>query len=183
MAHVIAQKEQGPRGENSLPLSDRDEFDNIIILCPSCHTIIDKNAKLFPVDTLLQWKRNHESSIKHLFEGQIFENKQTLRASIEPLLAENKMIFSEYGPYSENAILDQSATELMWDRLAKQRILPNNRKIEKYIEINIHFLDEYELFLFTRFKIHREGFEYNKISGDVNAVVSRFPNGFENILK
>ena len=42
---------------------------------------------------------------------------------------------------------------------------------------------EDELRLFTQFKLHREGFEYNKLSGDVNATVPTFPIGFENIFK
>jgi hypothetical protein len=40
LAHIIGQKIEGPRGNNLLPLEDRDEFDNIILLCPICHTKI-----------------------------------------------------------------------------------------------------------------------------------------------
>ena len=75
------------------------------------------------------------------------------------------------------------ATELMWEKLAIQKILPNNRKIEAAIEQNQDLLERNEFGLFIEFKLHREGFEYNKISGDVNSTVPTFPNGFENIFE
>ena len=65
LAHIIGQKKEGPRGENELSLSERDEFDNIILLCPTCHTIIDKNPQLYPIPDLLKlilncWENNIE---------------------------------------------------------------------------------------------------------------------------
>ena len=64
-----------------------------------------------------------------------------------------------------------------------QKLIPNNRKIEAAVTQNIDLLNEEEFRLFTQFKLHREGFEYNKLSGDVNATVPTFPVGFENIMK
>ena len=32
LAHIIGQKENGPRGDDELPLTERDEFENIILL-------------------------------------------------------------------------------------------------------------------------------------------------------
>jgi len=182
LAHIIGQKSNGPRGNNILQLSKRDEFDNIILLCPTCHTIIDKNPSLFPENIILEWKKNHQQSIVNLFKFNTFENRESIRMHIAPILSENRSIFNKFGPYSVNARQDQMATELMWGRLAIQKILPNNRKLESIIEFNLHLLTPSEFEIFTEFKIHREGFEYNKISGDVNASVLKFPTGFENIF-
>lgn len=183
MAHIIGQKEKGPRGEDELPLSERDEFDNIILLCPTCHTTIDKNPKLYPNETIRKWKREHEESIKNLFIAPRFETREEARKYLFPIFVENKAVFDQYGPFSENAAKDQMATELEWNRLCLQKLIPNNRKIEAAVAQNIYLLKEYELWLFTQFKIHREGFEYNKLSGDVNAIVPTFPLGFDNIMK
>jgi hypothetical protein len=182
LAHIIGQKKNGPRGDNSMPLDERDEFENIVLLCPTCHTIIDKNPDLFPETTIIKWKANHESSIRKLFVGQKFNSRKEIRDYLKPLFAENKSIFENYGPFSENAKDDQLATELMWKSLAVEKILPNNRKIENVIEINQHLLEGSEFCDFIKFKLHREGFEYNKISGDVNATVPTFPKDFENIF-
>lgn len=183
LAHIIGQKEDGPRGDDELPLTQRDEFDNIILLCPTCHTTIDKNPQLFPKETIRKWKREHQERIENLFITPKFDSREDARKYVLPLLAENKAIFETFGPFSENAAKDHMATELEWERLSIQRIIPNNRKIESAVTQSLDLLLEGELELFTQFKLHREGFEYNKLSGDVNATVPTFPKGFENIFK
>ena len=52
IAHVIGQKIDGPRGISELKLSERDLLDNILTLCPTCHTLIDKNEEEYPVELL-----------------------------------------------------------------------------------------------------------------------------------
>lgn len=183
LAHIIGQKEHGPRGDDALPLNDRDMFENIILLCPTCHTTIDKNPKLFSKETITKWKKEHEESIKNLFIAPVFDTREQVRQYLVPLFAENKAIFNQFGPYSKNAEKDKMATELEWGRLALQKIIPNNRKIEAAVNMNRSLLNEDEFKLFIQFKLHREGFENNKLSGDVNATVSLFPTGFEDIFK
>lgn len=182
LAHIIGQKKKGPRGDDELPMTKRDEFENIILLCPTCHTLIDKNPELFEAETIRKWKSNHESAIKGLFETPIYESREKARENIQLLFAENLQIFQNFGPHSKNAFEDQQSTELMWDRLSFQTLLPNNKKIEKIVEANQKLLNQKEIELFMQFKIHREGFEYNKVSGDVNAAVLRFPQGFEKVF-
>ncbi len=183
LAHIIGQKENGPRGDGDLPMSQRDEFENIILLCPTCHTTIDKNPKLFPDDTIKQWKKKHMESIKNIFHVPKFSSREEAKKYLKPIFAESKMIFDKYGPHSENAQSNQMATELMWEKLAIQNLLPNNRLIQSAIEQNQDLLQSNEFGLFIEFRLHREGFEYNKISGDVNSTVPTFPNGFENIFQ
>ena len=73
LAHIIGQSEDGPRGENDLPSNERDEFHNIIILCPNCHTIIDKNSHLYPIETIKEWKKNHQSSIEDILNLKLIK--------------------------------------------------------------------------------------------------------------
>jgi hypothetical protein len=181
-AHIIGQKKDGPRGDNPLPLNERDEFKNIILLCPTCHTIIDKNPKLFPDKLIREWKENHIQSIKYTFHTPKFSSREEASKYLKPIFAENKAIFNAFGPYSENAKSNQMATELMWQKLAIQKLLPNNRIIESVITKNQDLLEGKEFAKFIEFKLHRDGFEYNKISGDVNSIVPIFPAGFETIF-
>ncbi len=183
MAHIIGQKQNGPRGDDELPLNERDVFENLVLLCPTCHAMIDKNPELFPKETIIQWKKNHQESIKALFVVPTFNTREEVYLYIKSLLAENKYIFDTYGPYSKNAEENQMATELEWERQSIQKIIPNNRKIEAVITQNERLLSEEEYPLYIQFKQHREGFEFNKLSGDVSAVVPRFPEGFEKIYQ
>ena len=167
LAHIIGQRENGPRGKNNLPISQRDEFENIILLCPTCHTTIDKNPQLFPNDTIKQWKKNHVESIKNLFHAPKFDSRKEAAKYLRLLYAKTKPM----------------ETEFMWEKLSIQKLLPNNRKIESTVEQNQELLRDNEFGLFIEFKLHREGFEYNKISGDVNSTVPTFPIDFENIFQ
>lgn len=94
LAHVIARKQSGARGENELTESQRDEFENLIILCPTCHTLVDKNAEEFPVDLLSRWKNEHQSTIKNALLCPVFDSRTELRTSVRKLLARNKQIFN-----------------------------------------------------------------------------------------
>jgi hypothetical protein len=60
MAHLTARSIKGPRGKGLLSSKARDRVENHILLCPKCHTIIDKDPDEFPIELLLQFKLAHE---------------------------------------------------------------------------------------------------------------------------
>src|SRR4051794_23507716 len=41
LAHIIAQSVQGPRGDHPMPVAARDDGSNIVLLCPTCHVLVD----------------------------------------------------------------------------------------------------------------------------------------------
>ncbi len=68
-AHIVGQQRTpgSPRGMVDLPEADRDRAENILLVCSSCHTEIDKAvvAELMTVEELLGRKRAHEDEIRH----------------------------------------------------------------------------------------------------------------------
>jgi hypothetical protein len=64
MAHIIADSPQGPRGDSHLTSEQRNEYDNLILLCPTHHTLIDKNEEEWTVEKLRIIKSEHESWVK-----------------------------------------------------------------------------------------------------------------------
>lgn len=60
MAHIIAKNSTGPRGED---LPQDNSYDNLILLCPNHHSIVDKAPHLYPVKYLKELKENFEKSI------------------------------------------------------------------------------------------------------------------------
>ncbi|MEV4002441.1 hypothetical protein [Actinomadura sp. NPDC049753] len=61
-AHIVAEKPDGPRGAVDRP-GDIDGLANLVLLCPSDHSTIDKGdgPRLWPRAKLLRLKRDHES--------------------------------------------------------------------------------------------------------------------------
>src|SRR4051794_5524465 len=64
-AHIVAYSINGPRGFEKRP-NDIHDISNLMILCPSCHKLIDDNPEKFTQETLDQYKQNHEKEIFHL---------------------------------------------------------------------------------------------------------------------
>lgn len=59
-AHIAAKTTDGPRGESALKTEERDQYHNLILLCPSDHSRIDKLVDSYPVERLHQIKTDHE---------------------------------------------------------------------------------------------------------------------------
>lgn len=63
ICHIEAANENGPRFNPDMEDDERRYFDNLILLCDECHSIIDnkENENKYPVALLKEWKKNHES--------------------------------------------------------------------------------------------------------------------------
>lgn len=183
LAHIIAQKGDGPRGNDEKALSERDLIDNIILLCPSCHTIIDKNPEEYSKEALFRWKSEHTNTIAACFKVPIYKNRKELRVVIQNILRRNKTIFETYGPFSaesKNLLTDSNE---VWNRKCIDTIIPNNRKIIQLLNKNEYLLYDCEKDIVEQFIIHAEAFEYNKFSGDKNSSAPVFPVEINDILR
>lgn len=182
LAHIIAESNNGPRGQNPLPLAQRNEYENIILLCPSCHTLVDKNPLQFSKELLLDWKSKHEKIIKEAFVVPIYSDRKSLSVEIHKLLRRNRQIYLSYGPNSGHIANPLTDAATAWNRYILSDILPNNRKIVNMLSINEQLLSSYEKNVLDKFVIHQEAFEYNHVSGDKNSVAPLFPEEMNQIM-
>src|SRR5689334_10015301 len=60
MAHIKGERPEAPRYDPLQSDQERNSHKNLLYLCPSCHTIIDKQEKTYPVEFLLKLKSDHE---------------------------------------------------------------------------------------------------------------------------
>src|SRR5205809_5999734 len=68
VAHILASSDKGPRPTASDPILSLDQYENLLILCPTHHTLIDKRPDLYPESALRQWKKAHEAAIRSTVE-------------------------------------------------------------------------------------------------------------------
>ncbi|NMH67130.1 HNH endonuclease signature motif containing protein [Shewanella salipaludis] len=159
MAHVIGSKPTAARGT---PEGGEDSYDNLILLCPTHHTHIDKAPEgTYTVDMLHEWKRQHEAEISNAGKTTIFDDFSKLRIAIARLLASNKAIFDAFGPMSSAAQSDPSSNAyLVWELRRIDKILPNNRKILNLIDANEELIDEMPTIrAIEKFRAHVESYE------------------------
>jgi guanylate kinase len=63
MAHIVGRSSHGPRGD---PLYDAgvDDYENLILLCPEHHDVVDKDVSGWAVPRLRELKSQHEEWVR-----------------------------------------------------------------------------------------------------------------------
>ena len=65
-AHIVAFREQGPRGKDQNRPVDINQLANLMLLCPIHHKLIDDHPADYARSTLELYKAAHEDRIKHV---------------------------------------------------------------------------------------------------------------------
>lgn len=107
-----------------------NSFENLVLLCPNCHTNFDKNNAFTPQE-ILSWKKTRQEELKNFFEKK-FTTFEELEAAAVPLLMENKTIYENY--YKKN-------NKKLWDKF-EPVILINNRKLKLLLKTNLNLIQK-----------------------------------------
>ena len=180
MAHIIAKRPRGPRGNTRV--GENNKYENLILLCPTHHTQIDKAAVgTYPCSILQEWKKNHEEFVRKALATPPFSTRMEMAKFIQGLLVENRISWEKYGPESMEARTNPLSNLIaIWALRKVETIVPNNARIVNAIECNKSYfsLEEYEIA--CSFIEHAKGFErrcYHSIEG-----VPCFPKQFEQLV-
>jgi hypothetical protein len=182
MAHVFAANDRGPRADTSLSKEQRGAFENLILLCSLCHTIIDKAPETYPDSVVLEWKRTHADKLRAIFGVSQYAKRSEALNAIEGILRENRQIFQNYGPHIEDAKNPESGAAERWTRKVLQKIIPNNRKVLAQLDANTHLLTASEQDAVELFRQHIDDLEARHIQG-YREGASQFPAAILAILK
>ncbi len=70
IAHIVAEKVDGPRGDDLLPMLQRSQADNLMLMCTPHHNFIDKSENVpdYPVARLRHFKQMHEARMRRMTE-------------------------------------------------------------------------------------------------------------------
>lgn len=138
--------------------SNDNSFENLVVLCPNCHTNFDKNSA-FTEDQVKIWKQTRKEEFNRIFSEK-FKTFDELRSRVAPLLNENKVIFEKY------YIGDKKE---LWN-LFEGQILANNKKLKKLLEQNRDLIQRHSnesysnLALIDSFLVHIDEFESTRLT-------------------
>jgi hypothetical protein len=62
--HIVAESDDGPRANPTMPIGQRNSYANLILLCRNHHKVIDAQEGGYTVEKLHQMKAAHESWVK-----------------------------------------------------------------------------------------------------------------------
>ena len=128
--HIIAQSRNGPRGDDPLPLEDRDKLSNLILLCRNHHKIIDSKIEEYPVERLQKIKGDHEEYVKKALAVELDRELLEMVSTVD--------------------LLSQKARFEEWDNSFCDIVYGNGLSLEKEFLKSIEELDES---LFRRFRV------------------------------
>jgi hypothetical protein len=75
-AHIVGEKVSAARWRNTLADDEREGYHNKILLCPTCHTRVDKNEEDFPIEKLHILKSQHELWVRNTLCSDVDLKKQ-----------------------------------------------------------------------------------------------------------
>jgi hypothetical protein len=187
VAHIIGHGSSGPRSDHELAEHiDKDGVDNLIMLCLGCHKVVDELEEKFSVEQISAWKQGHAARISSLFSIPNIKDERQLLAEVNDLLEENGVLFSEYGPYSDNVLKGEGGDGfVVWRKRCLDTIIPNNQRIILLIEMNKrNFPYPWDLYKqMLLFKIHVDAFQDNCLTGRKVNDYKLFPRGFDHFVK
>lgn len=186
MAHIKGDKAGSLRHDPTQSNKERHDYDNLILLCPTHHTMIDKkeNGNFYTVDLLKQMKISHESMISKKLEKIEFENLNELKSEIAKYLIENKTYWEQYSFQSEKAKKQPYNESLFqkWVEVRLTKIVPNNRVVVKLLRDNKHLFSTNDYSIVQQFLTHAESYE-QWVNGEYDySMVVRFPRPFEDFI-
>ena len=68
VAHIVSSSPDGPRGDVKRSYELSDKLENLMLMCPDHHKLIDDFEDDYPEDILLDMKKKHEDRVQELCE-------------------------------------------------------------------------------------------------------------------
>ena len=143
MAHIVPHAEGGDV-----------TLENLLMLCLSCHTQIDRNRTESTVAQLKKWKDNRNSEIAQLFEKK-YPSFMELKAACVPILNRQLQIFSSYGPTDENA--NDNEIHELWVKF-EEELIANNTRLDLMLNTNRGLLHKENQNIVDQFSSHAREF-------------------------
>lgn len=88
-AHVRSGRTQGPRFEESFSIHQIDSYANLVLLCPTHHTLVDKASDDFPTSMILAFKAAHEDGVARRLARSSFGGLSNLPLPMVPFVGRN----------------------------------------------------------------------------------------------
>jgi hypothetical protein len=144
VAHIIGSSEDGPRGNDQSEELQID-YDNLMLLCQSCHKEIDDFPEKYPIVLLRSWKKEHEDRIEiqtnypeDISRSSVIQFSVNIGERYVPINTEavRNAMFPKFpadpkGLKIEEKEFNRFDTPQYWATFAENKI---RRKIQRYLE-------------------------------------------------
>jgi hypothetical protein len=174
-AHVVAYADRGPRADVSLSAEDRNDPSNIVLLCPTCHTKVDKAPEAFPTETLLARKASRRAAVELVGGTPTFDSRDAARRAVAKILERNRVIFNNYGPSPDDGSHASREEADRWRRHVLEDIVPGNELVVAIVDINESLASGKDREAAELLRLHTQDLAEKHGGSDLMAQARRFP--------
>jgi len=127
IAHIVAERREGPRGSAPLSQQQRNSSDNLIVLCPTHHKIVDSQPHTYSIQVLQQMKLDHLAEVRDKLQLSIVTGSRTLtsevlHSTVLPVSYLPQLVYSAKCAFTHGEE-DQVRERLEWPR-GREVLLP-----------------------------------------------------------
>ena len=187
MAHICGDKQGANRHDVGQTDAERDDYQNLILLCPTHHTLIDRkeNEAAYTAEALHAMKCEHEARVLARLDEEPIKSKADVARAILPLLEENRQSWAQFGPLSDLAKTQphNEAAYAVWVSERLSVIVPNNRKIAAELDAHRGLFDTEEQAPISAFLMHVRSYDQWVQDTIPYAAVCRFPAEIDDLIR
>lgn len=112
--HIEGQGNSGPRHNPNLSSIAVDDYSNLILLCPTHHTIIDGDEDTYTVEKLQEMKNNHESRVRKALNNSDSDEFETLFYESVVFTIADMLNFDHWAAWTSYLASFCSPPQLVW---------------------------------------------------------------------
>ncbi|WP_352517533.1 HNH endonuclease [Mesorhizobium sp. M0046] len=84
VCHIKGAKPGSARHDPAQSPEERHAFANLILMCPTHHTVVDDDEESYPVDRLVRLKRDHEEQAKPSPTAKPIVSRKSISKTFRP---------------------------------------------------------------------------------------------------
>jgi len=180
-AHIVGHSVSGPRGSEALSVEQRSSSENIVLLCPNCHTLVDKSPEEYPAGRLLAAKRARRDAVERLGRVRTFENRRQARQYVDAILMRNRAVFHSLGPDGVGGLASTDAAA-KWSDAVLRDIVPGNELIVALVDANSSVATAEDRDAAEQLRLHTIDLAQKHRDGVAAGPALRFPPAAERIF-
>lgn len=122
IAHIKSYSKSGDRYDETLSDKDKNSYNNLLVLCPNCHKMVDDNPEKYTVDLLYDWKSKREYEA---INNNIIKNPTLLEIAIRKI----SEIDLDITNYSSNTNIFDIESKISYNNIIRNKRIINEYKV------------------------------------------------------
>jgi hypothetical protein len=145
IAHIHSYDDNGPRANRSLTAQQRNQYANLILLCPNHHTLVDKQFNTYTAVQIQGWKANIErwvlSSLKAIMPQISFSELEIITRGLLAAIGSRSVDYTVIPPQEkmDKNGLSHSTRDFMMIALARANVVTDF--VDQFSRVDPSFAD------------------------------------------